>query len=112
MKGEVLDGEREWSSVPPVNSERRKELFKKGFGSKAFVEFVKQQPCVVEACNRTPIDCAHVTSRGAGGGPEDIVPMCRHHHAEQHAMGIETFQRVYGLDLDLLAGLTWQEFTG
>jgi hypothetical protein len=31
------------------------------------------------------------------------VPLCRDHHREQHQVGIQTFQRVHGIDLVELA---------
>lgn len=50
------------------------------------------------------IECAHVKSRGAGG--DDVGncwPACHHHHLEQHALGIQSFQKKYGLDLYAIA---------
>jgi hypothetical protein len=40
-----------------------------------------------------------VRSRGAGGRAKDIAPLCSACHAEQHRVGIETFQRRHGIDL-------------
>ena len=52
---------------------------------------------------------AHIKSRGAGGtDAANIVPLCRHHHTEQHAMGIKSFQRKYSIDLRALANHFWQ----
>ena len=49
-------------------------------------------------------ECAHVVSRGAGGDDRaNTVPLCMRHHRQQHAVGIETFQRTYGLDLAAIA---------
>jgi hypothetical protein len=31
------------------------------------------------------------------------VPLCRDHHREQHAIGIQTFEATYGLDLAAIA---------
>jgi len=45
------------------------------------------------------VEPAHIVSRGAGGGRFDIVPLCSAHHAEQHAVGIDTFARLHSLDL-------------
>lgn len=67
-------------------------------------KFVRSHGCCVPGCTHGPSDFAHVKSRGAGGGDETGVSLCREHHTEQHAIGIETFQRRYGIDLwDLAA---------
>ncbi len=65
--------------------------------------FVRSHACCVTGCAQDPIDFAHTTSRGAGGGDETGVSLCREHHAEQHTIGIDTFQQKYGLDLLALA---------
>ena len=65
--------------------------------------FVRGHACCVRGCTDGPIDFAHVKSRGAGGGSEHGISLCRAHHVEQHAIGIETFARKYDLDLLELA---------
>lgn len=65
--------------------------------------FVRRHSCVVPGCSGGPIDFAHVKSRGAGGGDWFGVSLCRAHHSQQHSAGIETFQRLYGLDLYAMA---------
>ena len=60
-------------------------------------------PCCVPNCARTS-EPAHVLSRGAGGKDDQCVPLCRRHHEEQHARGIESFQERHGLSLDVVRG--------
>lgn len=70
--------------------------------------FVRSRICCVPNCDiGAVIDFAHVKTRGAGGHDCYGVSLCRIHHAEQHAIGVDTFQRKYGIDLWALAA----EFT-
>lgn len=49
---------------------------------------------------------------GRNGDYTQIVPLCRRHHQEMHAIGERTFQDRYAIDLDFLAILTedqWRE---
>lgn len=66
-------------------------------------KFVRSHACCVPDCIQGPIDFAHVKSRGAGGGDETGVSLCREHHTEQHAIGIDTFQHRHGIDLLAIA---------
>jgi hypothetical protein len=50
----------------------------------------------------------HVTTRGAGGGDEQIVPLCAIHHEEGHRSGWETFERRYNVDLAQMAADLWR----
>lgn len=51
-----------------------------------------------------PVECCHVTSRGAGGKDRgNTVPMCHGHHMMQHAMGITSFQATFRVDLRMEA---------
>ena len=77
------------------NSARKRKRYTIAFGSKA--DWVRSLPCLV--CGAVPSDPAHVRSRGAGGTAADIVPLCRAHHSEQHAVGVRTFSERHGLDL-------------
>lgn len=97
---------------PVGDRKKRRKRWEDAFGSEAYVQWVKGLPCIVEDCERRDIECAHVKSRGAGGGPEHIVPLCALHHREQHDRGVETVQDEWGLDLDLEAARVWQEWTG
>jgi len=50
------------------------------------------QQCAVSGC-RDWGDRHHIKTRGAGGSddPENIIYLCRVHHAELHAIGTEKF---------------------
>lgn len=47
----------------------------------------KLKPCAV--CRKTPTDPDHIITRGAFGPDENfnILPLCREHHTERHAIG-------------------------
>lgn len=50
------------------------------------LRLIRELPCT--ACGRIgPSDPHHVTSVGAGGGdiPENVMPLCRRHHADVNA---------------------------
>ena len=51
----------------------------------------------------------HVVSRGAGGGDEQVVPLCSKAHADGHRMGWETFQKRYRVDLASTAADMWKQ---
>lgn len=64
-------------------------------------DYIRVQPCLVPiGPHEGRVQVCHVRSRGAGG-PDygNAIPMCMRHHAQQHAMGIKTFQNFYNLDL-------------
>lgn len=70
------------------------------YGGETRAKRVSRMPCIVPGCGMVPSQNAHVRSRGAGGGVDDIVPLCAKHHHEQHTTGILTFQKKYGVDLE------------
>lgn len=80
--------------------------FKKG-RDPAYVAWIGTQPCILATsgvcaswAGYHPVEAAHVRSRGAGGTDRgNTVPMCMTHHAEQHRVGIRSFQKKYGIDL-------------
>jgi len=102
-------------------AQREREAYARKFGEEA--EVIRQMPCVFagrQTVDGIPHKCsygrrcvhgvwesytdpAHVLSVGAGGGPFDLVPMCRKAHGAQHLGGIETMGELYGLDLRALA---------
>lgn len=54
------------------------------------------------------IECAHVRSGTNGGmglkpGDEWCIPLCRDHHHEQHTIGEMAFEKLYGIDMKVLA---------
>lgn len=60
--------------------------------------------CIV--CSRYGSDPAHIKSKGAGGDDtaENILPLCRIHHSEQHSKGhIHMIKKYYSYDLALRA---------
>lgn len=66
--------------------------------------WVRGHKCSVPGCEDGPIECAHVrsgTDGGMGMKPSDLftVSLCRAHHAEQHRIGEEAFERRHGLSL-------------
>lgn len=81
--------------VRRANPRRRKASYARNFGEEA--DRVRALPCLV--CKALPSDPAHVTSRGAGGGRFDLVPLCRVHHDQQHLVGAHSFAGCYRLDL-------------
>ena len=81
--------------VRAVNRERKSKRYARDFGDEA--ARVREMPCLITGT--TPSEPAHVTSRGAGGGRFDLVPLSPAMHLQQHAVGIESFQACHGLDL-------------
>jgi 5-methylcytosine-specific restriction endonuclease McrA len=72
------------------------------YGSQGLVRYINELGCLV--CGYSPADAAHVKSRGAGGGwYQNLVPLCRKHHTEQHTIGIKTFEKKYDLNLKATA---------
>ncbi|HXH52814.1 MAG TPA: putative HNHc nuclease [Sphingomicrobium sp.] len=70
--------------------------------------WVRKHHCSVPGCRRLPIECAHVRVRTNGGTalkPSDrwCVSLCRYHHAEQHRLGLKSFETRYGIELRALA---------
>lgn len=65
--------------------------------------FVRRHDCCVPGCADGPIQFAHAKSRGAGGHDSQGVALCLAHHREQHDIGIESFQKKYGIDLFAMA---------
>jgi hypothetical protein len=84
-----------------ANPKRKRVRFARAYRSEAYLAHIQRMPCAI--CDALPSEAAHVRSRGAGGTWEDLVPLCRDHHREQHQVGIQTFQRVHGIDLVELA---------
>jgi hypothetical protein len=103
------------------NAKRGGHRFPKGV-DEAFREYVRGLPCLMRShapwwsdlwqCDG-PVECAHVKTRGAGGADAgNIVPLCRRHHAMQHAVGIRTFQSDFALDLRAAAARVWADHRG
>lgn len=59
------------------------------------------------------IEAAHVrrgTDGGIGSKPGDnwTLPACSNHHAEQHRVGEQTFEKTYKLSMKKIAASLWQ----
>jgi hypothetical protein len=70
--------------------------------------WVKSHGCCVPGCDATSVEFAHLRScanAGMSQKPHDLfgVSLCRVHHDEQHRLGVEAFDRKYGIDLWALA---------
>ncbi len=49
-------------------------------------------------------ECAHVRARSTGAPDRgNCVPLCRKHHRQQHAIGMQSFQEMYDLNLSAVA---------
>lgn len=84
------------------NKKRRERLFRRQFGSKERLEWLKRSSCL---CGKPAAHAHHVKSRGAGGTADDLVPLCVSCHTEIHWVGIKTFELENGVDLKTLARL-------
>jgi len=77
------------------------------------LKWVRGHICLVEGVNGHTcsgrIEAHHVISRGAGGGDEQVVPLCSGAHDDGHLRGWDTFARDYGVDLDKIAAAFWQQ---
>jgi len=68
--------------------------------TKAIKEFKKKYPkCMI--CE-LPQQTNHKKTRGAGGADakENLWPLCFRHHTERHAIGIKSFRKKYGLEIE------------
>ena len=70
--------------------------------------WIRKHGCSVPGCNLLPIECAHVRRGGDGGmglKPSDArtISLCSRHHAEQHRIGEQAFEKRYGVDLLAMA---------
>jgi hypothetical protein len=69
------------------------------------LQWVRAQECCVPGCKVQTIHAHHIrTSANSGTAltPPDqwAVPLCFFHHRRLHYVGQETFQKVYGVDLE------------
>lgn len=77
------------------------------------VRFVQVLDCLVSWCREWPSDNHHIENGGMSRKADytKIVPLCEIHHEQCHHIGRETFERIYGLDLERAAAETekkWQ----
>jgi hypothetical protein len=72
--------------------------------STAHRDWVRDHFCSVPGCQLMPIEVAHVR-RGTGGAmslrPSDAftISLCRDHHAEQHRIGEQSFEKRHGFSM-------------
>ena len=69
---------------------------------------IKTQHCFI--CGNWPSDPCHIKSVGSGGPDEtwNVVPMCRFHHTEQHAIGWVSMWSKYVIIRMKLASMGWE----
>lgn len=89
--------------------------FRRIYGSRARVSWVKSLHCLVSWCREQPSENHHIENGGTGRKADfdKIVPMCLMHHDQYHDIGRESFERVYHLDLRIQAAETerlWSEW--
>jgi hypothetical protein len=92
--------------LPPIRRKKRSASeFARIYGSKARVEWIKAQPCLIArmGCDGCagPIENAHNGTGGMGRKADaaSIVPLCRAHHTELHREGAETFRILHNINL-------------
>lgn len=104
---------RRKTRVKRVNRKRKAENFRRAYGGKGRVEWIKTQPCIVFARRfRGPfgwgtaqcfgaIENAHTVTGGASrkAGAETVIPLCRWHHSLLHRKGRAAFEDQYGVSL-------------
>jgi hypothetical protein len=86
-------------TTPERKRERKKELFARTFHSQERVEWIRSLPCALTGI-RGESHNAHMKSRGAGGGYEDIVPLSFRAHRDYDELGEEDFAARYGTSKD------------
>ena len=66
----------------------------------SYIEFIKAKPCLV--CGALGVDAHHLEAVGMGSNRKmrtkkdyTCVPLCRGHHQEYHALGLNKFQEKY-----------------
>lgn len=82
--------------------------------SPAHLSWVRSHRCCVPGCQLMPIEAAHVR-RAANGGtglkPSDAfaISLCREHHAQQHRIGEESFEKRHDINMRDLAREFYQK---
>ena len=86
---------------------------------RGYLDWLKRQKCAVgNAVHRRAVqlrygcDPAHGPSNGTGSkGPDDgAIPLCRHHHNEQHQIGWPAFEAKYGFSREAEAIVYYQTY--
>lgn len=93
------------AELHPVPKPRRR--IERGFRA-----WLRTQRCCVPGCRSSVairVHAAHVRSRGAGGAdPNNLVPLCALHHAEQHTIGTKAFEARARINLTRDAKKYWR----
>lgn len=69
-------GSRKRSLIRKVNRARKARLFHEDFGGKEYLAFIHGLECAVCGMPCDLTEAAHLTSRGAGGKADVLVPLC------------------------------------
>lgn len=99
----------------PLRTRRRSASeFKRIYGSRDRVRWIKSLPCIAAAhpyC-AGPIENAHIKGDGMGRKADAayIVPLCVAHHGRLHCFGARVFEQDLNLDMAMLADLTEQRW--
>lgn len=74
---------------------------------KKLLKAVREKGCLI--CGRIS-DTAHIKSRGSGGhdSVDNLLPLCRDHHREQHSKGWNYFVQKYEVIKDVLLEKGWE----
>jgi len=62
---------------------------KKAWRSKEYLEYIREQPCLV--CSNPMTQAHHVKTVGSGGGDNWAIPLCIPCHQMIHLVGRDTF---------------------
>ena len=89
--------------------------------SRGHLQWIRGRNCCVANADFGPgaivcsgtMDAHHVRTRGAGGGDEQVVPLCRAHHSQLDSpwCGPKTFEAIYKVNLAELAAGYWKADT-
>lgn len=89
-----------------------------------FLAWIRTQPCLIATvtdcltndCSNWPYPtrscAAHVVKTRQHGDLGLVVPLCSHHHMEQHTIGVKSFAEKWGVDLAKEAHKVAQAFQG
>ena len=92
---------------PAVNRKRAKPRRVSALRDRQYLDWLKDRWCVACIAGRDHApsraggfvcDPAHgpVNGRGSKGPDNEAIPLCRHHHDEQHRVGWSAFEERYG----------------
>ena len=93
---------------------RRKHSKQSVIRSPGHLTWVRGHACAVPGCVSPLIEAAHVRHGTDGGtamkpGDNWAIPLCSHHHAEQHRRGGNLFDKDHGINSKDIAAALWQK---